>query len=98
MVHVRLIFRLQVDYGIVLRFNHKPSEAFKLYTPVRAAILKLMMAPFLAVLRRHLTREEYQCLELLYHAIAADLAEGWYVRDAKRLQLSKEVKSSKAKG
>ena len=87
-----------MDYGIILRFNLKPSEAFQRYSPVRAAILKLMMAPYLAALRRHLTRGEYQCLKLLYHTIAADLAEGWYVRDAKRLQLAKEVKSSKAKG
>ena len=98
MVHVRLLFRLQMDYGIILRFNLKPSEAFQRYSPVRAAILKLMIAPYLAVLRAHLTREEYHCLELLYHAIAADLAEGWYVRGAKRLQLAKEVKSSEARG
>ena len=98
MVHVRLLFRLQMDYGIILRFNLKPSEAFQRYSPVRAAILKLMIAPYLAVLRAHLTREEYQCLELLYHALAADLAESWYVPDAKRHQLANESTSSEERG
>ena len=42
-----------------------------------------MMVPFLAVLAPHLEEGENQCLELLYHAIATDLSENWYVPDHK---------------
>ena len=97
-VQLRLVICLQAGYNIILRPKARQTEGFRRLRAVRAALLKLMLAPFLAVLAPYLEEGEYQCLELLYHAIAADLAEGWYVRGAKRLQLAKEVKSSEARG
>ena len=97
-VQVRLLVRLQLDYRIILRSNAQPSSAFRRHTAVRTAILELLVAPYLAALRGQLTTEEYQCLELLYHALAADIAESWYVRDAKRHQLVNQSMSSEERG
>ena len=88
----RIFLSLQLRYNVLFRTNSAPTAAFKEYQGTRAHILKLMLVPQLVEFRQHMTREEYLCIELIFSAATAGLAEQWYISgDDKTLWMAKEL-------